>query len=197
MTTLGYLLRLRARVTRGPYLRWGLGLALLKFVLDTAVVWACTRRAWSPLGYLVPSFVLRDHAVGPAPEVMYLLLAALALPFLWIGVSMSVRRAADAGISPAWIRTPSKFSVDATSVVRMRIARQARQPVTSARACNAFGGEIALRAPPVSLECALPRAPRRAPVPAGRTASTEGVCSHARCRATAPAPSRAPRIRVD
>lgn len=104
MTTLRFLLGLSAPVRRGPYLFWGLGLGALKLGLDTAVVWACAHLLWSPLGYVVPSMVLRSTAVGPAPEATYMLLAAVALPFLWVGVSMSVRRAADAGMSP-WAGT--------------------------------------------------------------------------------------------
>jgi hypothetical protein len=33
----------------------------------------------------------RRAAVGDAPEAMHVVLIALALPFLWIGLSMSVR----------------------------------------------------------------------------------------------------------
>jgi hypothetical protein len=38
----------------------------------------------------------------PAPPWLSLALYAWTLPFLWIAVSMSIRRAADAGITP-WI----------------------------------------------------------------------------------------------
>ena len=100
--TLALLVGLRARVTRGPYVAWGLGLAVVKFLVDTGIVYAFSHRTWSPLGYVVPSLVLRREAVGDAPEAMHVLLVLAALPFLWIGLSMSVRRAADAGLSP-WI----------------------------------------------------------------------------------------------
>ena len=93
---------LRARVPRRTYVAWGLGLAVLKFAIDTAVVYSFTGKTWSPLGYVVPSVVLREGAVGSGPAAMHALLVVLALPFLWIGLSMSVRRAADAGISP-WL----------------------------------------------------------------------------------------------
>jgi uncharacterized membrane protein YhaH (DUF805 family) len=99
---LSLLFGLRLPVSRAPYIRWGLALALLKFGIDTAVVYAFTAKTWSPLGYLVPSLVLRATALGQAPEAMQLVLPLLALPFLWIGLSMSVRRAADAGLSPWW-----------------------------------------------------------------------------------------------
>jgi uncharacterized membrane protein YhaH (DUF805 family) len=100
METLALLFGLRSRVGRRPYIAWGLGLAALKFLLDTAVVYAFTHKTWSPIGYIVPSMVLRGEAVGNAPELMHVVLPILALPFLWVGLSMSVRRAADAGLSP-------------------------------------------------------------------------------------------------
>jgi len=98
--TLALLGGLRKRVPRKPYVAWGLGLAALKFAIDTGVVYAFSGTTWSPLGYVVPSLVLRRDAIGAAPEAMHVLLVALALPFLWVGLSMSVRRAADAGLSP-------------------------------------------------------------------------------------------------
>jgi uncharacterized membrane protein YhaH (DUF805 family) len=102
MPTFALLFGLRTRVGRKPYIAWGLGLAVLKFLVDTAIVYAFTHKVWSPLGYVVPSTVLRQGAVGASPEPMALLLPLAALPFLWIGLSMSVRRAADAGIAPWW-----------------------------------------------------------------------------------------------
>ncbi len=99
---LGLLAGLRSRVRRRPYVLWGLSLAFVKFAIDTAIVYGFTDKVWSPLGYLVPSIVLRSEAVGNTPEAMHLLLALTAMPFLWIGLTMSVRRAADAGVSP-WL----------------------------------------------------------------------------------------------
>jgi uncharacterized membrane protein YhaH (DUF805 family) len=104
MSTPSFLFGLSARVARKPYIAWGLGLAVIKFALDTAVVYALTGKTWSPLGYVVPSIALREQATGHGPEAMWVLLPLLALPFLWIGLSMSVRRAADAGVSP-WFGT--------------------------------------------------------------------------------------------
>jgi uncharacterized membrane protein YhaH (DUF805 family) len=100
--TLERLFGLRHRVPRRSYLAWGFTLAALKFGLDTAVVYGFTHKTWTPLGYILPSLILRDQAVGSAPDAMHVLLVVLAMPFLWVGLSMSVRRAADAGVSP-WI----------------------------------------------------------------------------------------------
>ncbi len=98
--TLELLAGLRKRVPRKPYLLWGLALAVLKFAVDTAIVYGFTHKTWTPLGYVIPSVILREGAVGSAPGAMHVLLVILSMPFLWVGLSMSVRRAADAGISP-------------------------------------------------------------------------------------------------
>jgi uncharacterized membrane protein YhaH (DUF805 family) len=98
----GLLFGLRTRVSRRQYLVWGFALALLKFAVDTGIVYGFTKKTWSPLGYVLPSLVLRNESVGNVPGAMHLLLVLTAMPFLWIGITMSVRRAADAGQSP-WI----------------------------------------------------------------------------------------------
>ncbi|HZD05180.1 MAG TPA: SRPBCC family protein [Longimicrobiales bacterium] len=86
-------------VGRGRYLRHGLGLMALKFAVDTAAVWAVTGRIWTPLEYLSPYFLDRATVLD-GPIALPLVLAAWALPFMWIGVSLSLRRAVDAGLSP-------------------------------------------------------------------------------------------------
>ncbi len=102
MSTLSLLFGLKEKVSRRVYLGAGLSLAALKFAVDTAIVYGSTGKVWSPLGYLIPSMVVRQNSVGQGPEAMHLLLVACAMPFLWVGLSMSVRRAADAGKSP-WL----------------------------------------------------------------------------------------------
>ncbi len=60
-----------------------------------------TKRVWTPVSYLAPSLILRQQAIGhDGPMPLYAALGIITLPFLWIGMSMSVRRAADAGLSP-------------------------------------------------------------------------------------------------
>jgi uncharacterized membrane protein YhaH (DUF805 family) len=100
--TLRQLFGLRSPVSRLTYVGWGFGLAAVKFALDSAIVYAFTRHLWSPLGYVVPSVSLRQEATGAAPEAMLIVLPIVAIPFLWIGLTMSVRRAVDAGVSAWW-----------------------------------------------------------------------------------------------
>ena len=101
-TIAALLFGLRARVSRRQYLIWGFALAALKFAVDTGIVYAFTKKTWSPLGYVVPSVILRNESLGSVPQAMHVVLAVAAMPFLWVGVTMSVRRAADTGASP-WL----------------------------------------------------------------------------------------------
>lgn len=93
---------LALRVSRRDYLVSGAVLMALKYALDNAIVYGFTGRVWPPWAYLVPSLALRQSTVSATPTTAYALLGFAALPFLWVGLSMSVRRAADAGKSP-WL----------------------------------------------------------------------------------------------
>jgi uncharacterized membrane protein YhaH (DUF805 family) len=90
----------RKPVGRAAYAASGFGLAFVKYGLEAAIVYAQTGSVWEPLRYLSPVFTLREQGLRFASSGTLALLGAITLPFLWVGVSMSVRRAADAGISP-------------------------------------------------------------------------------------------------
>jgi len=86
------------RIDRPTYMRVGLiGLAV-KLVLDYLVVTLLFHRVWTPLIYWRPFGVL-DHVrqLGGADAVYAASMLTLAFPFMWIGVSMTVRRLRDAG----------------------------------------------------------------------------------------------------
>ena len=88
-------------VDRGTYFRQGVGLTALKYGIDALLVWQFAGRFWTPLNYLSPLLTTRQALLGGAPTWLLPLMVVIALPFLWIGVSMSMRRAVDAGASPA------------------------------------------------------------------------------------------------
>ncbi len=90
------------RVDRRTYLLHGAGLMLLKYTVDAALVGAVVHRWWTPLGYLNPVWTIREQVLRGAPEWLAPALVLWTLPFLWIGVSMTLRRAVDAGRSPWW-----------------------------------------------------------------------------------------------
>ena len=89
-------------VDRRTYLANGLGLMALKYGVDAAGVGLVTGRFWSPLDYLLPFWFLRTAKLAGAPGWFFPALVLWTLPFLWIGVGMTLRRAVDAGRSP-WL----------------------------------------------------------------------------------------------
>jgi uncharacterized membrane protein YhaH (DUF805 family) len=89
------------RVDRRTYLVSGLALAALKYAGDLLLVWSATGRLWSLRDYLSPVHTLVSAKLAGAPPALLPVLALWALPFLWVGISMSMRRALDAGRS-AW-----------------------------------------------------------------------------------------------
>ncbi len=100
MATLRLWFGLSLPVDRGTYLRHGAGLMAGKYLVDTAIIRAATGHFWTPLDYLNPSVLSRSVRLPDAPDLLLWGLAAWTLPFVWIGTSMTVRRAIDAGRSP-------------------------------------------------------------------------------------------------
>ena len=100
MQLLRLLFGLSEPVDRKTYVVAGFSLAALKYAIDAAVVYLATGRLWTLLSYLSPALFVRQDNVGPNPQLLLAAMAIYTLPFAWIGLSMSVRRAADAGFSP-------------------------------------------------------------------------------------------------
>lgn len=107
----------RDPVDRGTYFRHGAGLMALKYAIDAFLIWRFAGRVWTPLNYLSPLLSTRTELLR-APPWLIPVLVAIALPFLWIGVSMSMRRAVDAGASP-WIAL--LFFVPALNFILMAV----------------------------------------------------------------------------
>jgi len=89
------------RVDRSTYAASGLALAFLKYVGEAALIFGAMRRVWTPLAYLDPRFSGRFAQLEGTDSWLLFVLFAWTLPFLWIAVTMTARRAADAGLSPA------------------------------------------------------------------------------------------------
>lgn len=88
-------------VDRRTYLAHGFGLAVLKYAGDLAIVAATTGRLWTPADYLHSVRHLLSTTFDGAPSWLMPALFVWTLPFLWAGVTLTVRRAIDAGW-PAW-----------------------------------------------------------------------------------------------
>jgi hypothetical protein len=92
----------RVPVTRAAYIATGLGLAVFKYAVEAGVIWALTGNILTPLDFLNPSLAGRQAALADGPDWLRWALFAWNLPFVWIALSMSVRRAAGVG-QPPWL----------------------------------------------------------------------------------------------
>ena len=88
--------------TVGPrqYLVHGAALMAVKYALDVALVWLALGRVWSPVDYMRTLSALQSTTLADAPFWLMPELALWTLPFLWAGVTLTLRRAIDAGYSP-------------------------------------------------------------------------------------------------
>src|SRR4051794_22228690 len=87
-----------AKVGPGRFFITGVWLFALKFLIDRLVATIGFGRPWSLLNYLIPG---ESYGLPflPAPErVFYATMLAVALPFVWIGIALTLRRLTDAGL---------------------------------------------------------------------------------------------------
>lgn len=96
--------RLEGTIGRGAYATGGVAALLVKFSIEWLVARFGFDRNWTPQHYWQ---VLTPTARHPSQEqvstTMLLVLLAIALPFLWFGVSMTLLRLRDARRSPGWV----------------------------------------------------------------------------------------------
>ncbi len=90
------------RVGRLAFAVSGFGLMAFKYAVEAGLIYAFTGRFFAPHDFLNPLLSMREQFLAPpAPEWLGWALLLWSLPFLWIAVSMSVRRAVDARAT-AW-----------------------------------------------------------------------------------------------
>jgi hypothetical protein len=89
-------------VGRAAYAASGFTLMLFKYGVEAWIIWSFTSSLFAPWQFLNPVLTVRTAILQPAPQGVAWGLFVWTLPFLWIAISMSVRRAADAGASP-WL----------------------------------------------------------------------------------------------
>jgi uncharacterized membrane protein YhaH (DUF805 family) len=96
--------RWEGRIDRGTYAGVGIGALVLKFVVDWLVAGGVFHRAWMPWSYWL--FPLRLQTVpmmtGGIDATFAAVMLAIAIPFVWLGVTLTVQRLRDAG-HPLWL----------------------------------------------------------------------------------------------
>src|SRR5687768_9054102 len=85
-------------LSRRAYIAWGLLLFAIKFNIDRIVAHFAFNRSWSIMDYFEQSGAW-DSAEN---KTFYLAMGAIALPFIGIGVALTLRRLRDAGL-PLWM----------------------------------------------------------------------------------------------
>lgn len=101
-----YLLRLwfglNEPVDRLSYALTGIVLVLVKYGVEAVLVWHYASAVYWPWQFVNPVLSMRVEMLHAAPPWVGWFLFVWSVPFLWIAMTMSVRRAADSGVSP-WL----------------------------------------------------------------------------------------------
>jgi uncharacterized membrane protein YhaH (DUF805 family) len=93
----------QGRVTRADYIQTGFAAIVVKLLLDYIVVTQLFHRGWTPLFYWRPfAMVSNIRQLTGTDAIFAACMLVLALPFVWIGVSMTARRLRDADLA-VWL----------------------------------------------------------------------------------------------
>jgi uncharacterized membrane protein YhaH (DUF805 family) len=90
------------RVQRRPYFLAGSILTVIKFAIDSLVA-AHFGERWRIWNYVFPSNQVSLFHLGQRQPEMYAILWAIAIPFFWIGIALTLRRLRDAGDGAVWV----------------------------------------------------------------------------------------------
>ena len=88
---------------RVPFFIWGALLFVLKFNLDRLVSWLWFDRAWKIFDYNSLGLALWRTLPDRNDAVYFATMLGVALPFLWAGVVLTLRRLRSVGFSPWWV----------------------------------------------------------------------------------------------
>ena len=143
----------RDPLDRRTYLLHGAGLMLFKYAVDATAVWVLASRVWTPLDYANPVWSLRERLLRDGPAWLAPALVVWSLPFVWIGVRMTLRRAVDAGRSP-WLSLLF-FVPFVNYAVMLALATLPSRAPTAGPAPRPSGAELRLRAGLLGVGAAL------------------------------------------
>src|SRR5688500_10953481 len=91
-----FLGRRSRRIGPAAFFAIGVSLFALKFALDRTVATLGFGRGWSVLNYLIPNETYTLPSLPRGERTFYLTMVAVALPFVWIGIVVTLRRLRDA-----------------------------------------------------------------------------------------------------
>jgi uncharacterized membrane protein YhaH (DUF805 family) len=83
---------------RWPYFWLGCALMALKYNLDRLIAWQGFHRAWYLWNYIKPHGYGTIDALPPTDERFYFILLLTSLPFLLVGIFLTLRRLRSAGL---------------------------------------------------------------------------------------------------
>jgi len=100
--SLSDLWRWNGTIERSGYLFWGMLLFLIKSQLDRLIAYRMFHRSWSLWSYLIPGESGSVRDMRGDEQAFYAVLIAIALPFIWSGVVLTLRRLRDMQV-PLWL----------------------------------------------------------------------------------------------
>ena len=109
------LFTIQGRVSRVAYALTGIVLTLIKHNLDRVLAMQIHRQSWGLMNYMTPLGMLNQPNPLSSEEKRFLVTMALvAVPFIWVGVVMTVKRLRDAGVTS---RLVFLFFIPAVNIV--------------------------------------------------------------------------------
>ena len=87
---------------RWPYFWWGCALMALKYNLDRLIAWQGFHRSWYLWNYIKPHGYGSIDALPPNDERFYFMLLLTSLPFLLVGIFLTLRRLRSAALPLAF-----------------------------------------------------------------------------------------------
>lgn len=94
------LFRFQGRAGRGAYALVGVLGLLLKHNLDRLLAFKLLHQSWGPLNYLWPLGIANGRqSLLPGQRMFLVLLAVTSIPFIWLGIALTLKRLRDAGLA--------------------------------------------------------------------------------------------------
>lgn len=88
----------KGKIDRGSYLVWGMILLLIKYNLDRLISLYYTGNSWNFLNYLIDFEKHTVFLLSANDQRFYLALVITALPFIWAGTVLTLKRLRSAGL---------------------------------------------------------------------------------------------------